>query len=217
MTCSVWLSHINLSDFSYKTLLPHSPGWAGVLPGIKWWSLCPDRRKACHVKVIYYSSWSCFSLFVLGSKCKFHKSSHLKKNTVVVYWNRQIKSSLQGQKSTCKRKPTLNGPPFPSSSSRMYPSTAMVESGGCFHDNVALLFWVQHSSSWSMGAAGTKKGKNEARLQRTEVWRDKQWFLKKYQALCLCTFHLYKVQLVDCLQERSTVQSEVKVTGHPGG
>lgn len=35
---------------------------------------------------------------------------------------------------------TLNGPPFPSSSSRMYPSTAMVESGGCFHDNVALLF-----------------------------------------------------------------------------
>lgn len=60
---------------------------------------------------------------------------------------------------------------FPSSSSRMYPSTAMVESGGCFHDNVALLFWVQHSSSWSMGAAGTEEGRNQARLQQTEIWK----------------------------------------------
>lgn len=67
-------------------------------------------------------------------------------------------------------KPTLNGPPFPSSSSRMYPSTAMVDSGGCFHDNVALLFWVQHSSSWSMGAAGTEeRERNQARLQPTET------------------------------------------------
>lgn len=48
----------------------------------------------------------------------------------------------------------------------------MVESGGCFHDNVALLFWVQHSSSWSMGAAGTEEGKNQARLQPTEIWKD---------------------------------------------
>lgn len=66
---------------------------------------------------------------------------------------------------------TLNGPPFPSSSSRMYPSTAMVDSGGCFHDNVALLFCVQHSSSWSIGAAGTVGRKNQARLQPAETWQ----------------------------------------------
>ncbi len=32
----------------------------------------------------------------------------------------------------------------------------MVERGGCFHDRVALLVWVQHSSNWRIGAAGTK-------------------------------------------------------------
>lgn len=50
---------------------------------------------------------------------------------------------------------TRNWPPLPSSSSRMYPSAGTVDRGGCFQDSVALLLWVQHSSSCRMGVAGT--------------------------------------------------------------
>lgn len=53
---------------------------------------------------------------------------------------------------------TLNCPPLPSSSSSMYPSAWTMDMGGCFQDKVALLLWVQHSSSWSIGGAGTKEG-----------------------------------------------------------
>ena len=50
---------------------------------------------------------------------------------------------------------TRNCPPLPSSSSRMYPSAGTVDRGGCFQDSVALLLWVQQSSSCRMGVAGT--------------------------------------------------------------
>lgn len=66
--------------------------------------------------------------------------------------------------------PTLNCPPLPSSSSRMYPSTCTVDRGGCFQDSVALLLWVQHSSSCRMGGAGTGEETNHQLVQLVQPW-----------------------------------------------
>lgn len=63
--------------------------------------------------------------------------------------------------------PTLYCPPLPSSSSRMYPSIGLLVCTVTLQASVALLFLVQHFSSWRRGAAGTE---GPGSTVQTEVW-----------------------------------------------
>lgn len=175
----LWSCHNELREFSDKALLSHSPSWAGVLPGTTRTSLFRSWRSWLFRGELWPTVWL---VIVIQPK-----------NRVPVEGNRwrimQWKHRFLYRNRHLQRGPTLNGPPFPSSSSRMYPSTPMVERGGCFHDNVALLFWVQHSSSWSIGAAGTAGGEgggsggNQARLHtytHTRTWTHTSLCLHSY-------------------------------------